>query len=76
MPAGDQIDCFLSCNVRINKGEFKKKKIQNTDSRPTITESMVESTNSAIESAYFMADFTADQPKVGVLLWALMFHRI
>ena len=25
MPAGDQIDCYLSCNVRINKGELKKK---------------------------------------------------
>ena len=24
MPAGDQIDCYLSCNVRINKGELKK----------------------------------------------------
>ena len=26
MPAGDQIDCYLSYNVRINKGELKKKK--------------------------------------------------
>ena len=26
MPAGDQIDCYLSCNVRINKEELKKKK--------------------------------------------------
>ena len=26
MPAGDQIDCYLSCNVRINKGELKKNK--------------------------------------------------
>ena len=26
MPAGDQVDCYLSCNVRINKGELKKKK--------------------------------------------------
>ena len=25
MPVGDQIDCYLSCNVRINKGEKKKK---------------------------------------------------
>ena len=25
MPAGDQIDCYLSCNFRINKGELKKK---------------------------------------------------
>ena len=25
MPAGDQIDCYLSCNIRINKGELKKK---------------------------------------------------
>ena len=25
MPAGDQIDYYLSCNVRINKGELKKK---------------------------------------------------
>ena len=25
MPAGDQIDCYLSCNVRLNKGELKKK---------------------------------------------------
>ena len=24
MRAGDQIDCYLSCNVRINKGELKK----------------------------------------------------
>ena len=24
MPVGDQIDCYLSCNVRINKGELKK----------------------------------------------------
>ena len=29
MPAGDQIDCYLSCNVRINKGELKKKKKKN-----------------------------------------------
>ena len=27
MPVGDQIDCYLSCNVRINKGELKKKYI-------------------------------------------------
>ena len=26
MPAGDQIDCYLSCNVRINKGELKQKR--------------------------------------------------
>ena len=26
MPAGDQIICYLSCNVSINKGELKKKK--------------------------------------------------
>ena len=26
MPAGDQIDCYLSCNVRKNKGELKGKK--------------------------------------------------
>ena len=26
MPAGDQIDCYLSCNIRINKGELKKQK--------------------------------------------------
>ena len=26
MPAGDQIDCCLSCNVRINRGESKKNK--------------------------------------------------
>ena len=26
MPAGDQIDCYLSCNVRINKGELKKRR--------------------------------------------------
>ena len=26
MPAGDQIYCYLSCNVRINKGELKKRK--------------------------------------------------
>ena len=25
MPAGHQIVCYLSCNVRITKGEFKKK---------------------------------------------------
>ena len=25
MPAGHQIDCYLSCNVRIKKGELKKK---------------------------------------------------
>ena len=25
MPAGDQIVCYLSCNVRINKGELKQK---------------------------------------------------
>ena len=25
-PAGDQIDCYLSCNVGINKGELKKNK--------------------------------------------------
>ena len=33
MPAGDQIDCYLSCNVRINKGEIKKrlKKYPQTD---------------------------------------------
>ena len=24
MPAGDQTDCYLSCNVRINKVELKK----------------------------------------------------
>ena len=29
MPAGDQIDCYLSCNIRINKGELKKKKKKN-----------------------------------------------
>ena len=23
MPAGNQIDCYLSCNIRINKGELK-----------------------------------------------------
>ena len=27
MPAGDQIDWYLSCNVRISKGELKKKKM-------------------------------------------------
>ena len=26
MPADDQIYCYLSCNVRINKGELKKNK--------------------------------------------------
>ena len=26
MPVRDQIYCYLSCNVRINKGEFTKKK--------------------------------------------------
>ena len=26
MPAGDQIICYLSCNVRINKGELKQTK--------------------------------------------------
>ena len=26
MPAGDQIYCYLSFNVRINKGELKKKR--------------------------------------------------
>ena len=29
MPAGDQIDCYLSRNVRINKGELKKRKKKN-----------------------------------------------
>ena len=24
MPAGDQIDCYLSCNIRNNKGKLKK----------------------------------------------------
>ena len=35
----------------------------NTDSRSTITESVVESANSAIESDDSMADFTADPPR-------------
>ena len=38
----------------------------NMDSQPTITESVVESANSAIESADSMADFTADPQKIGV----------
>ena len=36
MPAGDQIDCYLSCNVRINKGELKKKK-KNEWTAPSIS---------------------------------------
>ena len=38
----------------------------NMDSWLTITESVVESSDSAIESAESMADFTADPPKIGV----------
>ena len=36
----------------------------------TITESVVELADSAIESAVSIADFTADPPKIGVWVWA------
>ena len=36
------------------------------DSQPTVTESVVESADSAIESADSIADFTTDPPKISV----------
>ena len=38
----------------------------NMESRPTITESVVESAVSAIKLAYSMSDFTADSPRISV----------
>ena len=34
IPAGDQIDCYLSCIIRINKGELKKKEKKRTEVIP------------------------------------------
>ena len=43
----------------------------NMDSRPTISESVVELDDSAVEFADYMADFTADPMKIG--LWVCAF---
>ena len=42
------------------------------DSRPTISESVVKSADSAVESDDYMADFTADPLKIGI--WVRAFR--
>ena len=49
---------------------FKILKMFDRASWPTITESVVESADSAVESAYSMADSSEDPVKISLWVWA------
>ena len=68
---------YGNINKNVNTRLFTRKSplsILNTDSRLTISESVVESDDSAVESADYMADFTADSMKI--VVWICAFRSV
>ena len=51
--------------------EFRISNMFNRESRPTITELVVESADSVVESADSIADSSSDVGRVGMWVWAL-----